>query len=432
MKRYLYILGGIIVLAAIAVLGLYLWKSYSSGASSTAQTGTTGTLPSAGTQGSDNGAGGQNQNGASGNATTTTTSNSGTGSLVVAGSFGPLSTDPILNYFTGPNNSVSVVETNSVIGQIAGGQTSYLSSSTLSNVISGGFSYNGEKSLVSFGDPNDPQSSVFDMTTKTWTSLPRGMQSPAWSPSDYRIAYLTPGATGTEILATIDASNIKKPPVVLLTLHANDLTVQWVNKNQFILEDKPSVYAPGSGLVFDAQAQALTPISLALPGLESIWSTATTVIPSEGLIFSANNSGAGGNLQLDDISGDTLQNLTIATLPSKCGFGITTSTASQTSSGNGTTTAPTTASSTSYLNLYCGIPRNTTAFSSARLPDDYEQLALFTSDDIYSINTETGAINIIWNDQSQNVDVSNLQVLGNSLFFINRYNNELYSLTFQN
>lgn len=427
MKRYIYILIGLVVIAALAVLGLFLWKNYSSSAPGTAQTGTTGTLPSAETQGNNGGANGQNQNGGTaGTSTTGGSGNSGTGSIV-AGSFGPLSSDPVLNYFVGANNTVFVIEPNGVIAEIANGQTSYLSSSTVTGMISGSFSYNGKKALVNFGDPNDPQSSVFDVTAKTWTPLPRGMQSPQWSPLDYRVAYIAPTATGTETLGTVDASNPKKGPIAIFTLHANDLSLQWVNKNQFALSDKPSAYAPGSALVLDAQAGTITPIALAISGLESIWSAATTSIPSEGLVFFAGNAGTGGTLQLDDLSGNTLQNLNVATLPSKCGFAVeASSTAAVVSSTNPT------AKPAPYLVLYCGIPRNTGAFSSSRLPDDYEQMALFTTDNIYRINTQTGAIDDLWGDTNQNVDVSNIKSAGNSIFFINRYNNELYLLTLQN
>jgi len=59
-------------------------------------------------------------------------------------------------------------------------------------------------------------------------------------------------------------------------------------------------------------------------------------------------------------------------------------------------------------------------------------MALFTSDDVYKINTATGAEQVLWDDAGQNMDVSDMKFFNNALFFINRYDNKLYGLTFAN
>jgi hypothetical protein len=94
------------------------------------------------------------------------------------------------------------------------------------------------------------------------------------------------------------------------------------------------------------------------------------------------------------------------------------------------TSAKTAATSTPYLALYCGTPRSSSGFSSAHLPDDYNTMELFTSDDIYKINTATGAEQVLWSDATQNMDVSDVKFFNNALFFINRYDQKLYGLTF--
>jgi hypothetical protein len=55
-------------------------------------------------------------------------------------------------------------------------------------------------------------------------------------------------------------------------------------------------------------------------------------------------------------------------------------------------------------------------------------MALFTSDDIYKINTATGATDALFSDQTQNLDTSDLKIFNNTLFFINRYDQKLYGL----
>ncbi len=438
MKRYITIIAVVIIVAVLVVVGLYIWKQYgSSGASGTTSSGTAGTLPNAGTQGTS----GSSTSGTTGTtgATGGNTGSSSSGSTgLVAGTFGPLSNDPVLNYFVEPNNTVLALEPNGVVAQISAGQTSYLSSSTASNVIRGSFSLDGKLALINFGAAGTaPQTSIFAVASSKWTALPQGMQSPVWSPvpGDERIAYLANAATGTETLATINAANPKAGPVGLLTLHANDLTVQWIGKTQFILSSKPSDYAPGSMFLFNSAAQALTLLDIDLPGLESVWSGPFGTSSPEGLVFSTNIGSTGGNLQFQDLSGNILENVALGTLPTKCTFGTGTSIVTA-SPSNGTSTAststvgaPGTTTTTSYLALYCGVPRDQNAFSSAYLPDDYNQMALFTSDDIYQINAENGSVNVLWDDASQNMDVSNLTVVSSSIFFVNRYDQKLYTLS---
>jgi hypothetical protein len=462
MKRYLIILGAIIVIAIVAVIGLYLWKQSSATSPTTVGNGTTGSLPTTGTQGSS----GNNGTGGTGNGSTGGTgSNGGTGSTggggnstnpaLVAGSFGPLSNDPVLNYFVRSDNTVLIIEPNGVIARIAAGQISYLSSSTATNVIGGGFSADGKKAFLTFGDQNFPQTASFDVSSSVWSSLPQGMLSPQWSPiaGDYRIAYLA-AATGTETLATLDASNPKKGSTSIFAFYAADLSMQWYGKTQFFLVSRPSGQAPGNAMVFDSSANTLSPIAVNEPGIEGAWTTPSipASTPPEGLI-SYTSLGGSYALQLVNSIGNIVQTMSIETLPTKCGFSMASSSATAaaraTSSSTGSTqsiipTAPGgsatgTASGNAsapkqYLALYCGIPRQSSGFLSSNIPDDYNQLALYTSDDIYRVNTNspTGEATALWNDASQNVDVSDLKVMGSEVFFIDRYTQKLFTLTVQN
>jgi hypothetical protein len=195
---------------------------------------------------------------------------------------------------------------------------------------------------------------------------------------------------------------------------------------------------------FNSQTGMLSPILYEVPGAESIWSN-NTAFPYGLLFFTANGV---NSLQLQALSGSLpTESLTFATLPSKCVFNtelmpISTSTAatsststassSATSSPKKATAAKTTPTSTPYLAMYCGIPRSSSGFSSAHLPDDYNMMALFTSDGLYKVNTETGAIQPVWNALTQNMDVSDLKFFNDALFFVNRYDNKLYGLTFIN
>ena len=66
--------------------------------------------------------------------------------------------------------------------------------------------------------------------------------------------------------------------------------------------------------------------------------------------------------------------------------------------------------------------------SISHLPDDYNQMSLFTSDDIYRINLQSGAIDTTFKDPTQNMDISDVKLFNQTLFFVNRYDQKLYGV----
>lgn len=423
MKRYFYIIISIIIAAGIAILILFLIKN-STASPTTATSGTTtGSLPAVGTQGS-NGLGSSNSIATLGLSPTASGTNAITGGQTTVQKFGVLSQSPVLNYFVDTQNNITAIQPTGAIITIINGQTATVNSSTVTGIISTSFSYDGKKIVMSYGNPSNPQAGIYTITTNAWTALPQGILSPRWSPTNnYQIAYLTAPSAGKLILQTINAANLKAAPTTLLTLNANDLALQWPTANEFILSDKPTSQNAGSIWAYNSSARTLNPLIYEVPGAEGIWSH-NAAIPY-GLIFFNNQTGQGNTLQLQAFSGNLpAQPLTFSTLPTKCAFNTETMPIA--------TSTTDTATSTPYLALYCGIPRSSSGFSSAHLPDDYNTMALFTSDDIYKINTATGAEQILWSDATQNMDVSDMKLFNNALFFINRYDQKLYGLTFSN
>jgi hypothetical protein len=437
MKRYIYITIGIIIAAAIAILILFLIKDHSAGPSLGISGGTnTGFLPTAGTQGTNNSgmAGGGNTSTTLSLSPSATTGSAGTGAggQMTVQNFGVLSNDPVLDYFIDQKNNITAIEPDGEVITISNGQSTTISSSTIENIISAGFSYDGKKILVSYGNPTNPQSGVFTLATNAWIALPQGMMSPRWSPiNNYQIAYLVMTNSGKLALATIDATNPKATSATLLVINADDLTLQWPTRSEFILSDKPTSESAGSIWAFSSQAGTLTPLLYETSGVESIWSH-NAAFPY-GLLFSSSGQ---NSLELQSLSGSIgPQPLNLSTLPSKCAFNtelvpVTTASSATAPTSTKNTVSKTASTSTPYLALYCGIPRSSSGFSSAHLPDDYNTMALFTSDDIYKINTATGAEQVLWSDATQNMDVSDVKFFNNALFFVNRYDQRLYGLTF--
>lgn len=434
MKRYIYIIIGIIVAAGLAILILFLIKNHSAGPTLVTSNATsTGTLPATGTQGA-------NGTTAGGTPVATlglspmasgTASAPGAGGQMAVQSFGVLSQSPVLDYFITPQNTITAIEPTGEVITIENGNTSTLNSSTISDIISASFSRDGEKIIVNYGDPTDPQSGIYNLATNAWASLPQGMISPQWSPAGaYQIAYLATTNSGKLALATINAADLKASPTILLTLNADDLTLQWPAANEFILSDKPSSESVGSIWSFNAQTGALTPLLYQLSGGESAWSH--SVAFPYGLVFSDISSGQ-SQLQLESLSGTPApETLSFLTLPSKCAFDQELTPIVASTSTTGARPSKSMPTSTPYLAVYCGVPRSSSGFSSANLPDAYNMMALFTSDDIYKINATTGNVQPLWNDPTQNMDVSDMKFFNNALFFVNRYDQKLYGLTFSN
>lgn len=402
MKKSLLI---IIVVALIIVVCIGLYFLFFASKPTTQPGGQAGSLPGAGTQ--------HNPSNGLGNLPPSTTT-AGTGS---GKNFGVISKEPVLDYFVNSANVVTAIEPDGKIVQVTNGQVSTINSLLVQNILSASFSSDGAKILVSFGDSANPQTSLFDVAAKAWTPVKQGLLSPAWSPSDERFVYYTTTVTGsetTETFAMLDASKLKAAPVTLITLHAQDLSVTWPTKNQVVFYTKPSAYALGSAWNFDLKTKTLTPIASELPGLSIAWNTtALTSSSPSALEFSANPSGFGGAISLIDPAGSIMHKLQFVTLTSKCLF----------ASGP---SASSTSATTPYL--YCSVPRDQGALSAGRLPDDYSQMAFFTSDDIYRINLQNGAIETLMSDPSRDLDASDVKSFNNTLFFVNRYDKLLYGV----
>lgn len=427
MKRILYVVIGIVVIAAIAFA---LWFFVFQGpATANNPGGSTGSLPYVTPQG---GAGSQG----TGNVGTPGGSPSANASGTSA-QFGLTSNEQVLDYFVDAQNNIFDLEPNGEIAEIVNGQAAFLSSSAIDNLIRAAFSFDGTMALVNFGDPSNPQSSFFNLKAKSWSPLPAGLTSPSWSPVDDRIAYLT--HTGiTETLATLDLSKVNAKPVTYLSLDAQDLNVQWLNQNQVVLFDKPSAYTVGSAWLFDLQKKVLTPIVTEWPGFESTWTGALigTTTPI-GLVFQSTAYDRGGTLQLIHSDGSVVQNLNFLTLPSKCLFNDEWIANEATTTlfeggGLGSTASSSGASSITkkaVLFLYCAVPTDQSSLSLANLPDDYNQMSLFTVDQIYKIDTSDGQVTSILPNGSINFDATDLRVFNNILFFVNRYDRKLYAIS---
>ena len=399
-KNIFYLL---VVLAIIAIAAFIVYQFVYRGGSGTGATGTlpgqtSGSLPSVTNQ--------QFPSGGSSTAALFNTSGASTASS--SSKFGIVSNDPALDYFVDAANTVTLIKPDGAIESISNNATVALSYFTVSNIITTKFSYDGKKVLLSYQAGTTTRTSVFDISSKTWSHLPDGMLSPVWSPVDYRVSYLTPSNTGSETISTIDASTTNANPFVITSLAMENSSLQWPAKDTLIISDRPSAFVAGSIWSFNIPSKTLSAITYNSLGAEGIGSASGSI-----LLFSAGPKNSGGSLLFLNGSGDQ-EALSFKTLPSKCVFG------------------PTAASGTANL-FYCAIPSDQDTFSVARLPDEYDQKIYFTSDDFYSVDSDTGAYSQIFSSAKagQSLDATNMRVLNNVLFFINRYDEKVYAISLQ-
>jgi hypothetical protein len=333
------------------------------------------------------------------------------------------------------SGTVTVVHTDGTILSTTNGQTLSLSSSSINDLISAAFSYDGRKVAVVSGSISNPQTSIFDVQNRAWTQLSMGALSPAWSPIDYRMAYLRNGGNGTESLSMIDLSKAKPAPAVVGTWYMQDMGVQWTIPGTIMLSGRPSAYDDTSVLAFDLAKGTIAPVMISRGGFSAIWNAT----PQIGLSLSTTPAQRGGRLQFIDTSGATLQNLSFVTLPSKCVFGqaigaapsstvpsVTIPTSTRT--GSATSTRVATPTLSFYSVLYCAVPNDQDTLSFYPLPDAYLQHTISTNDTVYRIDTMTGRIDTVFSGLTAGLDATTLHVAGTKLYFINWYDKKLYSV----
>lgn len=221
-----------------------------------------------------------------------------------------------------------------------------------------------------------------------------GTKSAVFSPDAKKIAYYISDLKNNSLF--ISDTDGKNQKTLIKALSLRDIILSWPKTNQIALISRPSGLATGGLWLFDIGASKLTKVISDLPGLEAVFSP-----DGDNFIYSFVDQN-GQNPILAVYKNGASKNISnISTLIDKCAW-----------SGDS-------------INIYCAIPKSWP--DSAVLPDDYYKNALSTIDNIWKINTETGAKNIIFENMG---DISNIAISGggDSLIFILRNNGFLYKL----
>jgi len=249
--------------------------------------------------------------------------------------------------------------------------------------------------LAAFGNPRTPQWGIFDVIDGVWRPLPSDVINAAWGVSDEKLIAIV--KSGNDLnLAEVDIT--KSPPsykTIIRDFRLKDVRFTTLSDGIIIVSEFPSAIYAGSLWQIDPKSSNVNLIIAPEEGLSISWSHDKNL----AFVFGSNSG-----FSLMENSLRTKAPTSFETLPWKC----------------------TTDSSL----IYCFVPQNTP--SDTVLPDDYLMDKFFSIDDLFilGINSEESSKVLSSNTAGINaIDAKNPQVSGDKIYFINRYDNNLYELS---
>ena len=252
----------------------------------------------------------------------------------------------------------------------------------------------GQRVLAAFGDPRLPQWGIFDIIDESWRPLPDGILKATWGDnSDTLIGFVKNGANIN--LSSINLAQSQPTyKIIAKDLRLEDVNLKSLSSQNLVISENPS--ADYSGRVWNLNLKDLSLSQMFSPenGLIIKLSTDKKIV----FIFSPAN----GFRMLNATNLGLATPVPFSTLPSKC--------------------------SPDSAIIYCFVPENLP--ENAVLPDDYFRKKTHTSDVLYKIdisNDEVSRVSLPGN--AGLIDAKNPSVNAGNLYFINLYDNSLYSLT---
>jgi len=249
-------------------------------------------------------------------------------------------------------------------------------------------SADGRRALVSFNYPDNLAFAVIDTIDRSWTPLPEGTIAAAWHPTNEdRLVYLRNSGLRIFNLATNRSEFI-------LRINLVDAVLDWPEVNKVLLADRPSA-------IVDSKVWE---INLRKKTIKEVISGGGVIVKEDEywqLQFFGSISGRADRLVLVDKEEDFSMDITV-TLPEKCVL--------------------------DQFKIYCAFPKNIS--SAVTLPDDYLKRKFISEDAFYAIiaNPQGGIETKLIHDPLLAVDVTNLEKVGDKLYFLNRQDHKLYYL----
>lgn len=248
----------------------------------------------------------------------------------------------------------------------------------------------GNKALVESGYPRNPFFRLVDANGAGAKFLPLGTVAAAWSPDASEIALLKNQA--------LSIMNVASGKIRFVSdMNMTDVLLEWKTPKEIYVGSRPSAGVYGQWWSYNLSKKTFLPLMPELPGLTLQWGSDGQT----GLQFTNITDGQDNTLSIFQRGGSALS-LNINTLPEKC-------------------TAPADV-------IYCG---EFTGINTKTLPDAYYQ-SYFGPDRIVRVSSRGESakkVLLFSDDTTLQINVYHPTIVGPSLYFINRNDNKLYSLS---
>ncbi|HEY4475410.1 MAG TPA: hypothetical protein VJB92_01675 [Candidatus Paceibacterota bacterium] len=298
----------------------------------------------------------------------------------------------VVQYWINDSGKISYLSTEGQVFEIADrGEEKKSDLQNLSNINFFESSFEGKFALISIGRNSEALFSVFDFSKNSWQPLPEKTISAAWSPNKSSIAYLSDlGNISTINILDLDT----KKNIEIFKFNQKDLLVEWIMPEEIYLKQKPTALALNSIWSINIKNKTIRAIIKDEPGLVVSWSKDGKT----GLKFV--NSFKENYLAAIDKDNRILSTAPAPTLPSKCALEDAVA--------------------------YCGVPLE--ILPGTLLPDDYFKEKTFFSDSLVAWNINDGSFNTVLGSSESLFEIEKPKKIGNRLFFVNRFDNKLYSV----
>lgn len=322
-----------------------------------------------------------------------------------------ISNSKILNYTITPNNEIIVVDDSGNIIKITDKEEFIYQNINPIIPIEILFSDDGSKIVFIFKN----LISIFDIKTQNWKQLPQSASNAIAISKNNKIAYFQK-ENNTNSIYLLDINKKDSTPIKLMQINMLNSKLIWKDDSNLFITSYPSSLNVGYVWLLNIKDKTLK-LVYELPGLYFDWNEKL----NQGFLFYSNESqlkrGGFFSLVNKDLKS---QKFSFLTLPPKCSLN------QKIDSQNSTSTNKSTQSVINYV--FCAVPTKQQSLQEKLVIDDYLTFKLYTEDEFYQINVDEGLINKIQIPNNQFFDAINLKNINNKLFFINRFDNNLYEI----
>ncbi|MDP1689313.1 MAG: hypothetical protein Q8L47_04265 [bacterium] len=306
---------------------------------------------------------------------------------------------PTLSGYYINNGRAITVSENGLVNSVKGQDVQSLKSAAFGEAIIKIIpSFDGKWFLEKWGNNSSPKFSLFDIENKSWIKLSDvNYMDMDFAPGESKIIYLEQ-VNGKINLGIIDLTKKTKDGFtrsVINSLTLRDSEITWASSDVILFKEKPAARIPSSIWKYTISSKNFEPLITGQNGLWLEWNKTVNY----GIKFTNVED---GRLEVIDARGENIFTLPFITFPDKCVLNAD--------------------------SLYCAVPQIPPL--SKELPDDYLKRAFYTNDLFYKADLKSGKLELLFGvSASPLLDVKDLKIEGNKLYFINRYDKKLYQLS---